>query len=377
MQATSEHSQTRLNYLRSLFVLVEIIPKILRFLFKRQWTRISGQAWNDNSNEGHRFIAREKQSCSAKQLEKQIFLVTPYLEQVESGITDNWDLTLLCMILLHSRYLKFSFDLHLPIKNLRDQRNKLVAHKASVNVSDAELDKLMNEAQSFVNQVAPSCTLEAELKKLFESVHAAVDYEAQYHAIQMQLNMKNLWHLFQALRERAAHCISDGCIPSLQSALSEAETESGCSSESESEDSDCLLAIHMDGDGSKTSQCLLALQRSFEESQWTWCMLLWLAFMECEAIHGDDESDTHEKRVEWKDVCTKLVGAKGDEMKMAAHIQGLVNDELVKIDSICQSKRFVQLALLSMITYWSARSLSLRLNFPLSTSLSLSCSSIA
>ena len=86
----------RINFLKLSRIILEDVPDVLRSLFYQVIFKKHAKKWFDNAKWGKWFLQQERFTTKLTVYQKQT---------IESGLTQNWDLTLLFHVLLYSSHL--------------------------------------------------------------------------------------------------------------------------------------------------------------------------------------------------------------------------------------------------------------------------------
>ena len=138
MEVTKEEE----NFMKLTQLMLDVIPRILRKLFIRQWNSCHTEKWSSTSVSGEHLW-----SLIPVEIRNDSYLSSQDVQRkVQSGMEGSWDATLLTFLLLHAE-LKLIENCHpiqkVPLKisidNIRLIRNRVFAHAPSSELSSAEL----------------------------------------------------------------------------------------------------------------------------------------------------------------------------------------------------------------------------------------------
>ncbi|XP_065055620.1 NACHT, LRR and PYD domains-containing protein 14-like isoform X2 [Rhopilema esculentum] len=122
-----ERAEKQENFFKLVLIIVDIIPKHLRNLFKDSWLQNYGQPWGDNRQAGDK-MKREIAKFGGT-------YPNPDVEQnVTNGETEKWDCSTLFFALIFSKLDLLSGESRIRINNIRAVRNQCFAHSSKAEI---------------------------------------------------------------------------------------------------------------------------------------------------------------------------------------------------------------------------------------------------
>ena len=122
-----EIAERQENFFRLVLIIVDIIPKHLRNLFKDSWLQNYGHPWGDNRQAGDimkREIAKFGGTYPNPDVERN----------VTNGEAEKWDCSTLFFALMFSKLDLLSGESRSRINSIREVRNKCFAHSSKAEI---------------------------------------------------------------------------------------------------------------------------------------------------------------------------------------------------------------------------------------------------
>ena len=187
------------NYFKLAFILLEIIPKHLRSIFKTEWDKRNPTApWNDDEASRQAFINNEKQGPNWKNNKRNV---------PSTGDRDQWDLTRLSFMILYSHSLNLhpQLSLYKQAHKIKEIRNKYFAHSSTTSLSDSEFEAVYSEMEKCMDVLNCATDLKTQMKEVRNGVVKLTENDIQtlnkrLHRV-AQLEAQNQQLLIDVLRQ--------------------------------------------------------------------------------------------------------------------------------------------------------------------------------
>ena len=149
------------NFLRLCLIVIDNISKVLRIVFQSIYCQKTGNPW-DSSN--------GPQLCS-EILNRNIKLHLDQVVRLCNGDQQEWDVTLLCYVLLNSCWTRTLVN-RKAVEKLRDIRNKCFAHPSKAGISKDDLYRIVEEVSKAYSDLLDGIIARKEKERLIHSMRA-------------------------------------------------------------------------------------------------------------------------------------------------------------------------------------------------------------
>ena len=122
---------SRINFTKMTHIILDEVSQVLRITFRDTFMAIHGKEW---------------QFSDGETLKKEIKKAFPDQQKLlDEGDPNEWDPTLLCLVLLHNKTWKKSLGgkKEQAVQALRDARNKYFGHPPRATASSADLNTIV------------------------------------------------------------------------------------------------------------------------------------------------------------------------------------------------------------------------------------------
>jgi hypothetical protein len=202
-------SLNRQNWFKISVLIVDFGAKTLRNIWKSEWKAVTGHDWVDATDGNYIFSKEIKNGFVARELHNN------QPAAVKSGHVEDWDITLLCTLLLNSTILNLYkrrnasnriYNIYEFIRALRNERNTIYGHCSSTELKPSEYAYYYRTIVNLFKTIGiDESECQREIAAHFasqQSVDELLSRESEYKAV-MQKFRDRSFRLLQWLKD---HC---------------------------------------------------------------------------------------------------------------------------------------------------------------------------